>query len=148
SERLREPEWLRAKRLAAFRAYEEFTVPTWDRTSLAGLDLERLTIAAGGAEASLPAPLAKIEKESGSEANLLFQVDGETVLSRLSPELEKDGVIVCDFRTAIAQHEAILKEHFQSVIGFDEDKLVALHYAALSCGFLVYVPPNVTVTLP
>lgn len=149
SERLGEPAWLRDKRLAALRAYESLPVPAWDRTSLTGLDLGKVVIpsdeSTGG---DMPPAMRQAADQQADDASFLFEVDHRPARLQLSDELKQQGVIVCDFQTAIKEHEELLKEYYQSVIGFDEDKLVALHYAAASSGLFVYVPKNVQVSVP
>lgn len=151
SERLGEPEWLRARRLAAFEAFERMALPKWDRTDLSGLNLDNITIYQGAksiTEDELPAELKKIASERGERASLFFQIDGQKTWSRAKEELAAQGVIVCDFQTALKEHEELLREHYMSVVGFDEDKLTALHYAAASSGWLIYVPKNAVVENP
>jgi len=151
SARLGEPEWLRAKRLAAFEAYERMALPQWDRTDLSGLKLDEITIYQGSkslAEDELPPALKEIAATRGDQASLFFQVDGQKTWARAKEELAAKGVIVCDFQTALREHEEILREHYMSVVGFDEDKLTALHYAAASSGWLVYVPKDTVVEAP
>lgn len=151
SERLGEPEWLRAKRLSAFEAYERMALPTWDRTDLAGLNLDAITIYQDGramGDDELPEALKAIAAKRGDEASLFFQVDGQCTWSRPKEELAAKGVIVCDFQTALKEHEELLRPHYMSAVGFDEDKLTALHYAAVSSGWFIYVPKNTVVEAP
>jgi len=151
SERLGEPEWMRAKRMAAFEAFESMTFPRWDRTEIVGLDLDDLAIyREGGAltEAELPQSLRKIAEEKRGQASLFFQVDGAKTWSSPMEELEAKGVVVVDFPTALQQYGDLVKEHLMSSVGFDEDKFTALHYAAVSSGWFVYVPKEVVVEAP
>lgn len=151
SERLGEPDWMRAKRQAAFEAYERMSLPVWDRTELIGLNLENLTVYQEGGpidEGELPAPLKEIAQRRGGQASLFFQIDGSKTWSRPLDELAAKGVIVCDFQTALRDHGEIVREHLGTVVGFDEDKLTALHYAAASSGWLVYVPKDTVVEAP
>lgn len=151
SERLGEPEWMKAKRLAAYEAYEKLSLPVWDRTELTGLDLENVTIYQEGGsidETSLPAPLKAIADRRKDQASLFFQIDGSTNWSRPLAELAEKGVVVCDFATALREHGDIVKAHLGTAVGFDEDKLTALHYAALSSGWFIYVPKDTVVEAP
>lgn len=151
SERLGEPEWLRAKRSSAYEAYERMALPVWDRTDLAGLSLDDITIYQAGravAADELPGALQEIVAKRGESASLFFQIDGQRTWSKPQEELAAKGVIVCDFGTALKEHEEILREHYMSAIGFDEDKLTALHYAAASAGWLIYVPKDTVVEAP
>lgn len=152
SERLGEPEWMRAKRLEAFRVFESMELPRWDRTELTGLSLEDLVIFENGEPIEslegAGAQLAAIAEARGESAHLFFQVGSGRTWSRLHGELAEKGVVVCDLRTALREHEELFKEHFMSVIGHDVDKLVALHYAAVASGCFIYVPRDVKVETP
>lgn len=151
SERLGEPAWLREKRLAAFRAYKEMEMPAWDRTDLAGVDLDKVALTEPGApitdESELPEAL-RAASGGERESHRIFQVDAGRTFLQIGKELEADGVIVCDFATALAEHGDLLKDHYMSAVPYDEDKLTALHYAAASTGVFIYVPKNVAVELP
>lgn len=151
SERLGEPEWMRAQRMAAYEAFESLAFPTWDRTEIVGLDLDNLAIyQEGGAltEEQLPAPLKEIVSKRKGEASLFFQVDGAKTWASPKEELEAKGVVVCDFPTALREHGDLVKEHLMSAVGFDEDKFTALHYAAVSAGWFIYVPKETVVEAP
>ena len=127
------------------------SLPVWDRTELIGLNLENLTVYQEGGpidEGELPAPLKEIAQRRGGQASLFFQIDGSKTWSRPLDELAAKGVIVCDFQTALRDHGEIVREHLGTVVGFDEDKLTALHYAAASSGWLVYVPKIQSSRLP
>jgi len=152
SERLGEPAWMRERRLAAYRAYERLGLPRWDRTDLAGLNLDSLTIyedpPAVSSSEELPAALRQAVTERGEGANLFVQVDSGASWKKVSDALAKDGVIVADFPTAVREHEELVKKYFGATVPFDEDKLIALHYAAVSSGFFIYVPKNKAVEIP
>jgi len=152
SERLGEPGWMRERRLAAFKAYQSMKLPRWDRTDLAGLSLDPLTIYQGSkAVASpeeLPGPLRALVDEHGEGSHLFVQVDSGRSWRRAGEELARQGVIVADFPTAVRDHEDLVRKYFGMTVAFDEDKLIALHYAAVSSGFFIYVPKNTAVSAP
>lgn len=152
SERLGEPAWMREKRLAAFKAYESLSLPKWDRTDLAGLNLgepEIFPTDEGELRSDeLPAVWQNVVAERGEQSNLLLQLDAGRTWNQLQADLSEQGVVVCDFATALREHEDLVKEYFGTVVPFDEDKLVALHYAAVSSGYFVYVPKNTAVEVP
>lgn len=153
SELLGEPTWLREKRLAAWRAYCDLALPRWDRTDLAGLNLGELVVHDGERRAlsadELPASVGRAAAgRDGDGEAVVVQVNSGGVWARVPESLQSRGVIVCDFPTAVQKHEEILRRHYMSAVPFDEDKLVALHYAAASSGFLVYVPRNTAVEVP
>ncbi len=152
SRRLDEPAWMREKRLAAWRAYQDLPMPRWDRTDLTGVTFDDLVIQ--GAEEgelsldSMPEALRAVVGQRSDESALLIQVDSTRTWARIPNRLREQGVIVCDFKTALREHEELIKANFMSAVPFDEDKPTALHYAATASGFFVYVPKNTVVDLP
>lgn len=149
---LGEPDWLRERRLAAFRLFQELPLPTWDRTDLTGLSLDGLTVHDGVqsemATDALPGSMQAVVRERSDDSVLFIQVDSGQVWARMPESLRAQGVVVCDFQTALKEHEEILKEHYGKTVPYDEDKLIALHYAVASSGYLVYVPKNTAVETP
>lgn len=143
---------MREKRLAAWRAYQGLPLPRWDRTDLTGMSLDGLVVhdqETGTIDRSALSPtLQALVDDRGSESALVVQLDSGRTWSQLPASLQEQGVVVCDFKTALQEHEEIVKEHFGTVVPFDEDKLTALHYAAVASGFLVYVPKNTAVDIP
>lgn len=151
SERLGEPSWMREKRLEAYRAYEAMELPRWDRTDVSGLSLDELWIYESGAPvdpAAAGGRLQEIAKAADGSAHLFVQAGSGRTWSRFQEELAQKGVVVCDFQTAVREYEELFKEHFMSAIRHDVDKIVALHYAAVSSGCFIYVPKDVKVELP
>ena len=142
SERLGEPEWMKAKRLAAYEAYECCRFPRGIGRSSSGLDLENVTYLPRGRprvdEESLPSRSRPIVRPAEDQAQPLFPNRRFDQLVEAPAELAEKGVVVCDFATALREHGDIVKEHLGSPVGFDEDKLTALHYAAALVG-LVYL---------
>lgn len=152
SQRLGEPDWMREKRLAALEVYNRLDLPQWDRTDLQGLDLSDLTFfeepEVVDNTSDLPGPLQAAAEGEGENRNFALQAgSGKTFLS-LQDDLKAKGVIVCDFPTAVREHGDIVKEHFMSAVPYDADKLTALHYAAWSSGWFVYVPKNTVIETP
>lgn len=123
SQQAQEPDWLRERRLAAWRAYEAMAMPNpmaeeWRRTDLSGLDLSAALSAAGEGEATLHA--------EGLPAGVLFS----------------------DLQSAAREHEAIAKERLHGLVRPTEWKLGALQAALWRVGALVYVPRGVEVQVP
>ncbi|MFC7155243.1 Fe-S cluster assembly protein SufD [Halomarina halobia] len=120
SDRLGEPEWLLETRLDALAALDDLPFPdvihTPGRkwTDLADLDF-----------ASFVDPLTAAEEKD-----------------LVAPETE--GVEVLPFAEAVDEHEALLREHFGSVVDPETNYLTALSTALFSTGTVVYVPRGVT----
>ncbi|QLC34119.1 Fe-S cluster assembly protein SufD [Halarchaeum sp. CBA1220] len=119
AEERNEPEWLRAKRLDALEALSDLDYPdviqTPGRTwtNLADLDFEALV-----------KPFDQTEEKDW---------------------VADDQATVVPFHEALndADLEALVKEHFGSVVDPEENRLTALSTALFTTGTVIYVPSNV-----
>lgn len=155
-----EPGWMRDKRLAAWRLSQALTWPTgteeeWRRTDLRGLDLAEYmplppVAAAASSRAALPTLFAPhLTLPETAVGGLVVQQDGTAVWQTLDETLRAQGVILCDMDTAVQQHAGLVEPHFMTeAVPATTDKFTALHGALWNGGTFVYVPPDVTVTLP
>lgn len=124
SDELGEPGWLAERRVRAFEVFEKLDLPDPKGEEWRYTDVRRFDFGLFGA----PVPT--------------------TSAPPISDELAAKGVVVADFRTAVAEHADLLKEHFFTEVPVDEHKFTALHGAFLSDGILVYVPRGVEVEVP
>ena len=81
--------------------------------------------------------------------------DAEGVLVHKGPEvvyrdskITEAGVIFTDLRTALQEHEDLVREHLYSTVNATQTKYTALNSALWENGTFVYVPRNVEVALP
>lgn len=148
---MNEPEWMTEKRMAALVCFKEMPLPTsrdepWRRTDIRALPVDSFTLKPAEdveIETAFLKPLAA--KKHGS---LLVVKPGHTSQLETSAELAEQGVIFCDWATAIKNHEAILKTHLSSVVSDDEGKFSALTAALVKDGVLLYVPRDVRLEQP
>jgi Fe-S cluster assembly protein SufD len=124
STELGEPGWLTERRLAAYDLFEKLDPPDpkgeeWRYTDVRRFDFDRFDV---------PTP--------------------QDLVLDLPDELKGEGVVFVDFKTALAEHSDLLKEHFFTEVPIDEHKFTALHGAFFSDGVFVYVPKGVEVTVP
>ena len=167
SEALGDPEWLRARRLAALAALDKLERPgpreeAWRFTDpkRAGLDRHRILRTGGqprGDEGTSsmfteagpePAPGADsdLELEPGG---LVTVSDGAALSSSLAADLAARGVILTDFATAAREHAELVEPRFMtSAAPFEEDWFLALHAACVTAGTFLYVPPGVELAVP
>ena len=150
-----EPDWLRARRLGAWDVYQATPMPhmeeEWRRTDYRHIrwdEAERLIRANGAATAAVPAK--NLEPLAGDEeGGLLVFVDGKVVQYELADELARQGVIFTDLRTAVRDHEDLVKAHLMTRAVKPEDgKFAALHGALWQYGVFVHVPRNTVAELP
>ena len=150
-----EPDWLRARRLEAWEQYQDMPMPymeeEWRRTDYRHIrwdEAERLISANGVTAANVPAknlePLT-----SDEQGGLLVFVDGKVVRYELADRLSRQGVVFTDLRTAVREHEELVKAHFMTrAVRSSDGKFAALHAALWDHGVFVYVPRNTVAELP
>ncbi len=154
SERKGEPEWMKRRRLEAWRVFRDTPRPTskdepWRRTDIRRLKLNQVVPATGGAQlGDLPPRLSAmaVAKEQGG---LLLHADGGVVHTALQADLVAQGVILTDMDTAVREHGDVLQQFFmRKIVPVSEGYFAAMHGALWSGGTFLYVPKNVHVELP
>ncbi len=150
SERYAEPEWLRTEREAAFRSYAAMPFPTekteeWRYTQLKRFDIEGLELAGAPKDESVSERIHMRIGDSDAEGVMVHK--GNQVVHRQA-NIKEQGVIFTDLRTALQEHEELVKEHLYSVVNATQTKYTALNSALWENGTFVYVPKNVEVELP
>jgi Fe-S cluster assembly protein SufB len=88
------------------------------------------------------------EAERKFLAGVTAQYDSEVVYHSIRDTLDKQGVFFTDMDSGLKEHEAIVKEHFGTVIPMADNKFAALNSAVWSGGSFVYVPKGVHVEIP
>ncbi len=155
-----DPAWVREQRLLAWRFYEEIPMPTmqdeaWRRTSLRGLDLDR--VIPWSAERPMPAatvddlpePLRARLVAADEAAGLLVHHDGAARYRSLDPRIAAQGVIFTDLDTAVREHGDLARRYLMTdAVPLDANKFAALHAAFWQGGAFLYVSRNVQVALP
>ncbi len=149
--RLDEPAWLAEERRAAWRTYQQTPFPTgrdelWRYSDLPRFALDGLALADGPRDASVSDRIQMRITDSDAEGTLVFKA-GELV--HRDRKLEQAGVIFTDLRSALREHEALVREHLYSVVnaGDGTHKYAALNAAFWTNGSFLYVPKDVEVEL-
>lgn len=150
-----EPAWLRRVREAAFERFERVGFPSvkeeeWKYTNVAPIVKSRFTPAVGGAM-----PLASnngfgsFVYDEARDSQLVF-VNGILQPGLSSLDALHVGVVVIDLREALglAQHEAMIRQHFEHHSADNEDGFTALNTALFSSGAFVFIPAGVSVAAP
>ena len=152
-----EPDWLKEKRLGAWRVFESMPMPTlrdeaWRYTDISDVSIEDFTPYASSPEANseedLPEAVQTLIREGEENSALLVQHNSETAFSRVDEELARRGVVFTDLHTALEEHEDLVREHLFGLVPEDYDKFAALSAAAFSGGSFLYVPRGVDVEVP
>jgi Fe-S cluster assembly protein SufB len=156
-----EPEWMRAKRLAAFALYEKTPLPNWG-PPLAGLDLEKIVyyVRPDAKEAQdwkeVPDEIRKTferlgipEAERSALSGVGAQFDSDIIYHNLKEEWKRQGVIFENMDVAVQEYPDLVRKHFMTdCIPISDHKFVMLHAAVWSGGTFIYVPPGVKVNVP
>lgn len=161
AEAMGEPEWLRARRLEAWRVFDYLPMPDssrleeWRRTDVSGLDLAAFTpyrdpgYRADDLSQLDPALAAHFPAGFPDRGAVVVQHDSAVVYQTLAAELAAQGVVVMDLATAARDRPDLLRDHFLTdVVRPEMSKFIALHGAFWTGGTLVYVPPNRQIRLP
>ncbi|MDJ1430672.1 Fe-S cluster assembly protein SufD [Halostagnicola sp. A-GB9-2] len=114
---LDEPDWLLETRLEALEALEELDMPDVIRTP-------------------------------GQNWTNLYELDFESLVDPLNAAEEKeqvgpDNAEVLSWAEALDEHEALIEDHFGSIVDPQENYLTALSTALFSTGTVIYVPEGV-----
>ncbi|RME12689.1 MAG: Fe-S cluster assembly protein SufD [Ardenticatenia bacterium] len=161
SARFGEPDWLRQRRLDAWRLFLDTPWPSnqkdeeWRKidTDLLVKTVQSLHLVSPESEAvaattELPEKLQGILREADRRSALLVRREGGLVFADVNDDLREQGVIVADLLTAVREHGDLLEPYLAQIVRADEGKFKALHTALLSGGFVVFVPKNVALAKP
>jgi Fe-S cluster assembly protein SufD len=148
--RFGEPEWLAEERRAALRTYAATPHPTsrdevWRYTQLERFAIDGLELVDGPLDASVVDRVSMRIGDSDAEAAMVIK-NGEVV--QRAGRVGEPGVIFTDLRTAVREHEALVREHLYTVVNATMSKAAALDAALWTNGTFLYVPRDVEVALP
>ncbi|MCP8308814.1 MAG: Fe-S cluster assembly protein SufB [archaeon] len=160
----KEPEWMREKRIEAWKIFEDLPMPQWryidkEKSELryaeewkytsqyiSGLDLSRFIPFFESEE--LKFPLKEYQEEKRARSGFLMQKNSRTVDIVLEDDLRDKGVIFNSLRTALIDYPELVKKYFMELVPPSENKFIALHGALWDGGSFLYVPENVKLNLP
>lgn len=156
-----EPDWMREKRLAAYKIFAQKQMPTWG-VDLSALNFDDITffIRPDARQFKtwdeVPSDIKSVydslgipQAEQKFLAGLVGQYESEGFYAKLKEKWEKQGVIFTDTDTAVKKYPELVKEYFMTrCVPVADHKFAALHGAVWSGGSFVYVPAGVKVDLP
>ncbi len=149
-----EPDWLRDRRLAAYKTYVDQRWPDrkldeyWRNTAFGRLVDVELPLATAGDDSALDLPVSLVESIDGPIASVTI-VDGDVVDLRVDDALADLGIVVAPLATAARDHADLVREHLGSLTttgsstGADEDRTISVNDAAWDAGVFVHVPAEV-----
>lgn len=156
-----EPDWMREKRLAAFKFFEEKKMPTWG-VDLSALNFDDITFFIRPDAKrfknwdEVPSDIRRVyddlgipEAEQKFLAGLVGQYESEGFYARIKDQWERAGVIFTDTDTAVKKYPDLVREYFMTrCVPIADHKFAALHGAVWSGGSFVYIPKGVKVDMP
>nr|MCR5431505.1 Fe-S cluster assembly protein SufB [Lachnospiraceae bacterium] len=156
-----DPDWMRDFRLKCLKIYNELEIPNWG-PGVDGLDMDHIyTYVRPNAKMSntwddVPDEIKRTferlgipQAERTSLAGVGAQYDSELVYHNMQKEVEAQGVVYCDFESAIkGEYSDMIRERFMKLLPPTDHKYNALHGAVWSGGSFVYVPKGVKVSVP
>ncbi|MFY9463264.1 MAG: Fe-S cluster assembly protein SufB [Candidatus Sungiibacteriota bacterium] len=156
-----EPDWMREKRLAAFRFFEAKKMPTWG-VDLSGLNFDDITFFIRPDKKKfenwneVPADIRRVydnlgipEAEQKFLAGFVGQYESEGFYAKIKEKWERQGVIFTDTDTAVKKYPDLVREYFMTrCVSIADHKFAALHGAVWSGGSFVYVPKGVQMDMP
>ena len=145
-----EPDWLAEERRAALRSFKALPAPTnrdevWRYSQLGRFDIGGLELVKEPRSREVSDRITMRITDSDAEGVLVHK--GPEVVHRDS-KITEAGVIFTDLRTALREHEDLVKKHLYSAVNATQTKYTALNSALWENGTFVYVPRNVEVALP
>lgn len=157
-----EPEWMLKFRLRALDIFLKKPMPQWANADmLNAIDFQNIHYYIKPSEKQeknwdeVPADIKNTfdrlgipEAERKFLAGVTAQYESEVVYHSIREDLEKQGVVFLDMDSGLREHEAIVREHFATVIPAADNKFSALNSAVWSGGSFVWVPAGVRVEIP
>jgi Fe-S cluster assembly protein SufB len=168
SAKKREPEWMLAWRLDAYRRWLTMREPTWARVdypkidyqdyyyysapkkkALASLDEVDPEILKTYEKLGIPLReqeiLAGVERPDGTRSRVAVDAvfDSVSVATTFQEELKKAGVIFMPISEALREHPELVKKYLGTVVPISDNFFATLNSAVFSDGSFVYVPPGV-----
>ena len=145
-----EPDWLASERRAALRSFEALPAPTnrdevWRYSQLGRFDIGGLELVKEPRSREVSDRIHMRITDSDAEGVLVHK--GPEVVHRDS-KITEAGVVFTDLRTALREHEDLVREHLYSTVNATQTKYTALNSALWENGTFVYVPRDVEVALP
>ena len=155
-----EPEWMREFRLKAYDAFVKMKNPDFG-PNLEFLKYDTYTYYIKPSDKSVKSwddvpetirntfnKLGIPEQEKKFFAGIHTQYESESVYHNMLKEVEDKGVIFLDTDSALRMYPELVKEYFNTVVPYQDNKFSALNGAVWSGGSFIYVPKGVKLDKP
>ena len=155
-----EPEWMRDFRLKAYDTFVKMKNPSFG-PNLEFLKYDTYTYYIKPSDKSVKNwddvpetirdtfnKLGIPEQEKKFFAGIHTQYESESVYHNMLKEVEDKGVIFLDTDSALRMYPELVKEYFNTVVPYQDNKFSALNGAVWSGGSFIYVPKGVKLDKP
>jgi Fe-S cluster assembly protein SufB len=172
SERKREPDWLLAWRLEAYRGWLEMPQPQWAHVHFPPIDFQAISYySAPRTLSDGPKSLDEVDPEllrtyerlgiplheqevlagvirdraPGDRADVAVDAvfDSVSIATTFKEKLREAGVIFCAISEAVQEHPELVQRYLGTVVPKGDNYYAALNSAVFSDGSFVYVPEGV-----
>jgi Fe-S cluster assembly protein SufB len=160
SAKKREPEFMLAWRLQAYRHWLTMRQPAWAHVQHAPIDYQSIIYySAPKQDKDRPKSLAEVDPKlletyeklgiplkereilAGVAVDAVF--DSVSVATTFKDKLAEVGIIFCSFSEAVHSHPELIQKYLGSVVPHTDNFYAALNSAVFSDGSFVYVPKGV-----
>ncbi len=160
SAKKKEPDFMLAWRLQAYRAWLQMSPPNWAHVKFPAVDFQAISYYSApkknpNAPKSLDEvdpklletydklgiPLHERERLAGVAVDAVF--DSVSVATTFKDKLAQAGVIFCSFSEAVQDHPELVEKYLGSVVSYRDNFYAALNSAVFSDGSFVYIPKGV-----
>ncbi|WP_027827026.1 Fe-S cluster assembly protein SufD [Ligilactobacillus saerimneri] len=138
-----EPTWFKAYRQQALQASATLARPVFER-----IDYHRWPIALQQFDQATSSLEDTAISSDLYQDNTFVWTNKHTQWCQLAQKWQAQGVIMCDWHTALTKHADLIQKYYGKTVKWDENQLTAQHAAWMQGGLFIYVPRNVQVTEP
>ena len=154
----KEPEWLLAWRLEAYRHWLTMDAPNWANLKIDPIDYQDIYYYSAPKKVNsekkeidpellayydkLGVPLHEREILAGNVA-IDAVLDSVSVGTTFKEKLEKVGVIFCSFSEAVQNHPELVQQYLGSVVSYKDNYFASLNSAVFSDGSFAFIPKGV-----
>jgi Fe-S cluster assembly protein SufD len=118
----------------------------WRRTDIRSLPAKQVAL---GKVANTPMDESLLQPLTGDERRAFIGLHpGQVPIKEGLAQLESQGVVFSDWKSAVIEHPDLLKEHIGSVVTQDEGKFSSLVSTFSENGIIIYVPKGIDVSVP
>jgi Fe-S cluster assembly protein SufB len=142
SAKKKEPEWLLAWRLKAYRQWLDMVEPKWPNVEYPPINYQDIIYYSAPKQKIAPNSLDEEQKRlSGIAVDAVM--DSVSVATTFKEELSELGIIFCSMSEAVQEHPELIKKYLGSVVPATDNYFSALNSAVFTDGSFCFIPKGV-----